>query len=186
MGHMDNSTLEPKPVNWEAVRMLALVVGVRESARRMGLSEEAVKRRCTREGWLASPEAKAANKMAIAGRSGRTPSLRPVLSPSEVLHGELKALGEKSRLSIARGIAKAGEHIETMDGQEILIDSANVKNIAPTADLVHGWKEQPSGSRVRLDVLLSKPGSDVVEIEAEVQPEVSASWSEDSMDLDNY
>jgi hypothetical protein len=98
----------------------------------------------------------------------------------------LKALGEKSRLSIARGIAKAGEHIETMDGQEILIDSANVKNIAPTADLVHGWKEQPSGSRVRLDVLLSKPGSDVVEIEAEVQPEVSASWSEDSMDLDNY
>ena len=176
--------MEPKPISWEAVRALASVVGVRESARRMGLSEEAVKRRCTREGWLASPEAKAANKMAIAQRSGLT--VAPQMSPAVLIQQEITALGAKSRLSIARGIAKAGEHIETLPGDAILIDSANVKNIAQTADLVHGWKEQPSGSRVRLDVLLSKPGSDVVEIEAEVQPEVSASWSEDSMDLDNY
>jgi len=183
MGHMDNSTLEPKPISWEAVRALALVVGVRESARRMGLSEEQVKKRCTREGWLNSPEARIANKRAIAERSCTT---SPQMSPAVLIQQEIAALGAKSRLSIARGIAKAGEHIETLPGDAILIDSANVKNIAQTADLVHGWKEQPSGSRVRLDVLLSKPGSDVVEIEAEVQPEVSASWEEASEDLNDY
>jgi hypothetical protein len=39
-------------VNWEAVRMLAQTIGVREAARRMGISEDAVMQRSKREGWL--------------------------------------------------------------------------------------------------------------------------------------
>ena len=48
----------PKPVNvdWPAVRVLAVVVGVREAARQMGISEAAVRQRSKREGWMASPK----------------------------------------------------------------------------------------------------------------------------------
>lgn len=172
--------MEPKPISWEAVRALASVVGVREAARRMGLSEDRVRQRSCREKWLDSPEARKSVQLAHASRVQEKSVT--TLSPAALIQAEIAALGAKSRLSIARGIAKAGEHIETLPGDAILIDSANVKNIAQTADLVHGWKEQPSGSRVRLDVLLSKPGSDVVEIEAEVQPEVSDDWNETNLD----
>lgn len=116
------------PVNWQEVKMLALVVGVREAARQMGLSEEQVKKRCTREGWLATPEARIAVQRAVAMRSGTSaPMPLSPMSPAQLVASELSQLGSKTRLSLARGIAKAGEHIESMDGQEILMDAQNVK-----------------------------------------------------------
>jgi hypothetical protein len=39
-------------VNWEAIKLLAQQIGVREAARRMGLPEDAVRQRSAREGWL--------------------------------------------------------------------------------------------------------------------------------------
>jgi hypothetical protein len=46
----------PKPLNvdWPAVRVLAVAVGVREAARQMGISEDAVRQRSKREGWMAA------------------------------------------------------------------------------------------------------------------------------------
>lgn len=175
---MDNVAI---PVNWEAVRMLALAVGVREAARRMDMSEETVKKRCTREGWLASPEARAVNKMAVAQRSGLTVSGSPHLSPSNVFRAELQALGEKSRLSIARGIARAGEHVETLSGEQVLGESANIKNVAQTADLVHGWKDAAPQVKIRLDVLGSS-SEPVIDIDVTN----ASSWDADEYDLDSY
>jgi hypothetical protein len=171
------------PVNWEAVRMLAVVVGVRESARRMGLSEEQVKRRCSREGWLNDPAARAANQNAVAGRSGRTAALVPSLSPQAVLNGELAALGSKTRLSLARAIGKAGDHIAELPAAEIVEQSSNVKNIAQTADLVHGWKDAAPQVKIRLDVLGAPAEAQIVEIESSV-----SDWTEEecSTDLDDY
>lgn len=170
-----------QPVNWEAVRCLAIVVGVRESARRMGLSEEQVKKRCTREGWLASPEAKEANRLAVAQRSATMVS--PQSSPAALINAEIQGLGQKTRLSLARGIAKAGEHIETMDGHEIVADAQNIKSVAQTADLVHGWKDSAPQVKIRLDVLNGSAEPQPIDVEASV----SGSWAEDSSDpLDEY
>lgn len=176
---------EAKPISWEAVKALAAVVGVRESARRMGLSEEQVKKRCTREGWLSTPEARTANQLAVAGRSGKTAALVPTVSPSAAIHAELVALGSKSRLSLARGVAKATETVENMQGLDILDRSGDVKAIAQTADLVHGWKDAAPQVKIRLDVL---SGSAEAPIEAIEIDEVSASdsWDNDATDLSEY
>lgn len=174
-----------QPVNWEAVKVLALVVGVRESARRMGISEEAVKRRCSREGWLSSPEAKAANKLAIAQRTGIAAPASPHLSPAALVMAEIAGLGQKSRLSLARGIAKAGEHVETLSGPEILDRSADVKAIAQTADLVHGWKDQTPNVKIRLDVLNAPSEQPVYDVDSTVEMDVTFSDSE-STEVDDY
>lgn len=157
-------------VNWEAVRVLAIAVGVREAARRLGINEETAKKRCTREGWLETPEARQAHAKAIEGRSGRTMSVVPNMSPMHAMQQELQALGGQSKLSLARGVAKAAKTVEDTDGASILAMSGDVKNIAQTADLVHGWRDQPKPSAMRLEVLLTKPEVhvDAIEIQSEV------------------
>jgi len=178
------ATEEPKalPVNWEAVKMLALVVGVRESARRMGISEEAVKKRCTREGWLATKEAKEVNRMAIAQRSGVTAAVCPQKSPAALIQAEISQLGSNTRLSLARGLAKAGEHVETLSGPDILDRANDVKAVAQTADLVHGWKDALPNVKIRLDVLNGSAEAPIIEVETSV-----SDWeSEASDDVDDY
>ncbi len=162
--------------------MLALAVGVRESARRMGISEEAVKKRCTREGWLATPEARTLNKRAIEERSGLT---CPQLSPSAAFQGELNALGTKSRLSLARSITKAVEHVETLDGAAIMAQSSDVKSIAQTADLVHNWKDAAPAVKIRLDVLGATAEVQVQDEVREIDSEVVAVWDV-STNVDDY
>jgi hypothetical protein len=56
----------PKPLNadWSAVRVLAVAVGVREAARQMGISEDAVRQRSKREGWMACPKTVAQRALA--------------------------------------------------------------------------------------------------------------------------
>ena len=55
---------------------------------------------------------------------------------------EIATLGAQSRLSLAKGVKKASAHVASLEGAEILDRSADVKSIAQTADLVHGWKER--------------------------------------------
>ena len=58
----------PKPLNvdWPAVRVLAVAVGVREAARQMGISQDAVRQRPKREGWMACPKTVAQRALAKA------------------------------------------------------------------------------------------------------------------------
>lgn len=179
---MEEKPVVAVPVNWEAVRALAMVVGVREAARRMGISEAATMQRSAREGWLASPEAKQVNKMAVAQRSGVTVAACQQMSAGALISAEISQLGGKTRLSLARGIAKAGEHIETLPGLAIVADAQNIKSIAQTADLVHGWKDSAPQVKIRLDILGggAEPMHDVGAIEIEHE-----AWSE-SDPLDEY
>lgn len=173
------------PVNWEAVRALAMVVGVREAARRMGIKESAAQQRSAREGWLSSPEAKRANQMAIAQRSGLTVAPCNQLSPAALISAELTALGSKTKLGIARGLARAGEVIGEMGGVQVIDNAHEIKSVAQTADLVHGWKDAAPQVKIRLDVLGSAAESAPIDISADV---VSDSWGEESAadPLDDY
>lgn len=155
-----------QPINWEAVKCLALVVGVRESARRMGVSEEAVKKRCTREGWLNDPEAREAARRAVQERSALTTS--PHLSPSALIHQELQALSAKTKVGIARGLARAAETIENMDGNEVLISSQNVKSVTQAAGLVHSWDKNAGTPKIRLELLGAKGEVAAIDVESEV------------------
>lgn len=175
---MDSAMAEqtqPQPIQWDAVKALAMVVGVREAARRMELSEDMVRQRSCREGWLKSPEAKAAVLAAHANRSAahtlEARGGRHHPSPAQLLAAELAGLGAKSRLSLARGVQKASEHIESLPGAEILENAQNVKSVAATASLVHGWDSATPTVKLRLD-LVSAPGGEqeapAIDIESSV------------------
>jgi hypothetical protein len=68
----------PKPLNvdWPAVRVLAVAVGVREAARQMQISQDAVRQRSKREGWMASPKTVAQLDMSYEQHARGTPSRR--------------------------------------------------------------------------------------------------------------
>lgn len=156
--------------------MLALVVGVRESARRMGISEEAVKKRCTREGWLADPAAREIARRSVQERSGLTVAGSPHLSPVAIIHAELADLGSKTKLGIARGLARAGDRISEFSGNEVIDNAHEIKSVAQTASLVHSWDRQAGTPKIRLELLASKGEVTAIDIESEV---VSDDWAED-------
>lgn len=79
--------------------------------------------------------------------------IRPVSivsSPSEIMAAELRNLNSRSRLSVARGLHKAAEVIETREGQENLIDASNVKATVQSLNMVHGWQDA-GGTRVTMN-----------------------------------
>jgi hypothetical protein len=97
----------PKPLNvdWPAVRVLAVAVGVREAARQMGISQDAVRQRSKREGWMASPET-------VAQRALAEPvtNVSPnALSPAAALANVLSERKGRSKLGLSKYAAEAAE-----------------------------------------------------------------------------
>jgi hypothetical protein len=153
------------PVNWEAVRVLAIAVGVRESARRLGISEEATMKRCQREQWLASPEARTINQRVTSEKTSLSAPVR--ISPAQAMQQELSDLGAKSRLGLARGLAKAAQTVQDMDGDEVLIAAQNIKAVAQSTSVVHAWDKQGPSFRIKLDVLQADHKA-AIEVDSEV------------------
>jgi len=57
------------PVDWGAVRLSAIVHGVRQAARLHGVTEWAALKRSKREGWLKDPAARNAASLAVKHRA---------------------------------------------------------------------------------------------------------------------
>lgn len=105
------------------------------------------------------------------------------MSPAALIASELQQLNSKTRLALARGIAKAGEHIQELPAHELLEKAQDVKAVAQTADLVHGWKESgPASVKLRLDVVGSVQ-EPVIDVQADI---VTPSDAYASDDLDDY
>jgi len=167
------------PISWEAVKALAMVVGVREAARRMELSEEQVKKRCTREGWLSDPRARLAATNAVALRSGiSAPVPTSPMSPAALIAQEMAELNSSTRLGHARAAKAVASHVQTLNGQELLADMSNVKAAAQHASTTFAWADQQPASRVRLEVLLAKPEQTTIECDAQV---VDGEWNDADM-----
>ena len=95
----------PLHVDWPAVRVLAVAVGVREAARQMGISQDAVRQRSKREGWMVSPKT-------VAQRALAKPVTRvspSALSPAEALANVLQEHERETKLSLARSARRNGE-----------------------------------------------------------------------------
>ena len=115
----------PKPLNvdWPAVRVLAVAVGVREAARQMGISQDAVRQRSKREGWMASPKA-------VAQRALAKPvtSVSPnVLSPAHALANVLSERKHRTKLALTKYVVEASERAGESDGDLRL--SRNVRDV---------------------------------------------------------
>lgn len=140
-------------INWEAVRVLAIAVGVREAARRLEVSEEAAMKRSQREGWLSTPEAKAVNRQVVVQRQQQGRALSagsPQKCVAQALAQEITELGSRSRIGHARSQVAIAEHIAQRDPEENLADMPNVKAAVQASAIVFGWDKTTNAPRVRL------------------------------------
>ena len=94
----------PRPLNvdWPAVRVLAVAVGVREPARQMGISQDAVRQRSKRERWMASPKtvaqralAKPVTKCSVTSRCARKCASGARTRDQTVISEKRQANGER-------------------------------------------------------------------------------------------
>jgi hypothetical protein len=112
----------PLNVDWPAVRVLAVAVGVREAARQMGISQDAVRQRSKRERSIASP--KAIVQRALA---------KPVTSVSpnayhEHMRSPMSLANASTKLGLSKYAAEAAERAGESDGDLTL--SRQVRDVA--------------------------------------------------------
>jgi antitoxin component of MazEF toxin-antitoxin module len=147
-------------VDWSQVRTLALAIGVREAARRLELSEEAVMKRCSREGWLKEARAQDAFiDREIALKRERQGLSAIVRTPAEVF----KQTGVNTRSKLAVAVEKQADKLAETDADELLVMAPTVKMVVDSAAKLHGW-ENAAALNIRLDVLASDSSSPVIDV----------------------
>jgi hypothetical protein len=149
-------------VDWQEVRLIALQVGVREAARQLGLNEKTVLHKSHTEGWMQAKEVAIAAKQQLQERQG-------VQSVSVKAQDLLRNYGEKTKMGLAKGLAKGAEVVGEMDGQEILMASQQVAQLTKAAKDLHDWGNGSGAVTIRLDVVAGQHSeSPVYDIPAEV------------------
>jgi hypothetical protein len=119
-------------VNWEAVRVLAIAVGVREAARQMGLQEDAVRQRSSREKWLQRTEQQLPPTVTPRAVTGVTKAGDAAISA-------LESLGSRSRLLVAKGLLRGSKTIAKLPGEDILNRANEIKSHVGSLKEVHSW-----------------------------------------------
>ena len=127
------------PVSKEEVRLLAIEIGVREAARRLGLNEDRVCKWSERGKWFTTPKQEKA-KMAVVSS---------VSKPANILLDELAENERETRLSLSRYAKRAARDAENAT----LKDSPYVKAAAQVAGIVHKWDSEKPGQSFTLNVL---------------------------------
>ena len=134
-------------VDWPAVRVLAVAVGVREAARQMGISQDAVRQRSKREGRMASP--KTVTRRALAKP---LTSVSPnVLSPAHALANVFSERKHRTKLGLSTYTAEAaGQAAVHRDKLGI---AGKVKDVADVHKTL--WPNQPETNQIlNLGVLI--------------------------------
>src|SRR4029077_17764162 len=116
----------PRPLNvdWPAVRVLAVAVGVREAARQMGISQDAVRQRSKREGWMASP--KTVTQRALAKPVTSVPP--NALSPAHALANVFSEPTQRPKPGLSKFTAEAAE--QAAEHRDKLGIAGKVKDVA--------------------------------------------------------
>lgn len=143
----------PLNVNREAVKTLALAIGVRQAAREMGLPEKTVLAWSHRGKWMDDKTA------VINGQ--RSVQSSAVKAPSVAMSDALAKLGETSRVHLAKAGAKASRHLAKLPGAAITRASGDLKNVVQANSALHGWeaKNGPAAAvMVNVALLGVEPG----------------------------
>lgn len=96
-------------------------------------------------------------------------SIVPKVSPMAAMAQELAGLGQKTRIGIARGLARASEVVSEMQGVQVIDNAHEIKSVAQTAGLIHGWdKSGPNTAKIRLEVISAHQEKPVYDVESQV------------------
>jgi hypothetical protein len=131
---------------WAEIRTAyASGIGLREIARNMGIPEGTVLARAKREGWTRTIQ----NAKALTCRSDSAPAVTPV----EAVAMSMQQRGERHVERMA-GISERGvDHIETMDGSEILNSVDRIEKLDKVARRTFGLKDDNLLGGFSLNVL---------------------------------
>ena len=118
-------------------------IGLREIARKMGISSGTILSRAKREGWTRQIQ----SAKALAKREDA-----PVVTPLKAVAMTMQQRGERHVQRMA-GVSERGvDHIETMDGPEILNSVDQIEKLDKVARRTFGLGDLPS-SDFNLNVL---------------------------------
>jgi hypothetical protein len=138
---MNEQPAAPAPVNREAVKVLAQVIGIREAARRMGLNEERVLKWSQRD--PAGPwGAASAPPVPVRGPAPVVACPQNVRTASEALDSALKDDETATRISLSRAARNLASQAESAD----LSQSGDALQAGKLAALVHRWADDKSAT----------------------------------------
>lgn len=141
----------PLDVDHEAVKVLAIAVGVRQAARQMGLPEDAVRQWSKRENWFPEPQKQ------VLPPTMQKQTVTGVTKASDALANTLADDSKMSRLHASRAIRKGFEHLAEQSGEAIMAQAPNVASLAKAASTVHGWAD---GQQQTLRVSIYRGGDE--------------------------
>ena len=118
------------PVSKEEVRLLAIEYGVREAARKLGLSEDRVRQWSSRHKWFSKPDVQKS-------------IVTTVTKPADIVLDELADNERETRLSLSRYARRAAQDSENAT----LRDAPLVHKAAQVAGIVHKWGDNDKGSQ---------------------------------------
>lgn len=140
------------PIDREAVKTLAIAVGVREAARQLDLSESTVKSWSTRERWFAQPDRV---HLPPTLEKAHNPLASSASKPSSALVNVLADESKKTRLKLSRAAYKAAKTFAKRPGDAIIADSQALRHVTAVAATVHGWEEgKPASLNLQLGVFV--------------------------------
>jgi hypothetical protein len=151
-------------VNWEAIKLLAQQIGVREAARRVGLKEEAVMQRSAREGWLRDmPRSQPLPPTMLQRVSGVSDAPKASVNYLKDVLLETRTEHAKTALAVAKDMSSWVQEqpsaMRDKDNAQALL--SNAKHAA----LAGGWQDQAPTAKINLTVT----GADnPVTLEAEI------------------
>jgi hypothetical protein len=121
---------------WEQIKTrYAAGIGLREIARKMNILEGTVLARAKREGWTREIQ----NAKALAKREDASPAVTPV----QAVAASMQQRGER-HLERMAGVSERGvDHIETMDGPEILNSVDQIDKLDKVARRTFGLNDNP-------------------------------------------
>jgi hypothetical protein len=129
----NNETIKPKTKpDREAVRLLAIELGAREAARRLGLNEDTVCSWARRYNWQL-PQRK-------SGRPSTDLASTLHIKPGDVLLAEHKALETTTKTALMQATAKAAAKAAQKPHLDVS-NTSHLRDLAQSAARIFGWDQ---------------------------------------------
>jgi hypothetical protein len=148
-------------VPWSDVEtMVKAGIGVRETARRLGLDEERIKRQVSRKGWLPMSPAVKLQQAEQALSVVREELCPQVPTAADMLAKENADNSRRGRAALLRGGAEAAEDWAALDSSERLERAPQAASLTKVLATAGDWASSQRGN-VRINILAADPFSQV-------------------------
>jgi Putative ATPase subunit of terminase (gpP-like) len=143
---MSQEAVKPQKIDREAVKTLAIAVGVRQAARELGLNEDTVCSWAKREKWFTVEAKPQPPSQAIIPQALQA-------KPSDALASILSDENRETKLSLSRGVRRLAKHIENLPAEMLFVGADKVKQAVASASQIHGWEESKGTAGPTLNIL---------------------------------